>query len=193
MKRFIALLLCAVMALTAVSAIADSRTVSPSKTIKDLYAIDMRVEGLDKNPASLVSLYHDDAASKECVSTLNDEVESYKAAEDTESYFTESEFSKVRMPFLNKLSLDDVVAVFIDEYEMKDGKADFVLTVPNIYEKDSHVVIALKCMDENAAQWILLDGIGLEDGAIAFAIDDAEFLARVISSYMILEIFSIEK
>lgn len=194
MKKFIALLLCAVMALTAVSAFADSRTVSPSKTIKDLYTIEMHTENFDdKSTASVVSLYHDDEASAEFVSAMNAEAEAYKEAGAAESYFTESEFRKLNELLPDKLTLDDIIAVFIDEYEEEMGKAEFTIAVPKLYEKDEKVILAVKCIGEDACEWVFIEGLGLEDGSVLFTVDDADFMIKCASSYMMLEMFSIEK
>lgn len=201
MKRMIALLLGALMALTVVPAFADSRTLTPSKTIDDLYKIVMTVEDekVEDNLASLVSAYNISEDEKVFVEAINGEVEAFKEAKDVEHYFSENEFSAMKEMDEDAVSLtfDDIIAFKIAGYDKEMGKAAFVLSVPKLYEKDEPVVIAMKLMktEENAepASWMFIKGLGTEDGDISFEIEDADMLLKIQESFALVELFSHEK
>lgn len=169
MKKIIAIALTLVMLCGAVTVFADTELVTPSKTTEDLTAIESTVE----NPVAGKTVT---VAAAEDQTVAEAELEKAAAAGTVEAYFGE-EATKAIQAILGEgaeISLDEFLAVTVEGYEDEMGNVTVTAKFPTAYAEGEKVAVLIGTFDaEKNLTWNVVEGVGLEDGSVQFAMDAA--------------------
>ena len=178
MKKIIAIALTLVMLFGAVTVFADTKLVTPSKTTEGMTSFEVTVEHpVDGVVVTLLPIEADttDAGEKAMLDIADKELEKAQAAGTVEKYFGE-EAAKAIAEILGEnaeMSVDEFLAVVLANYEESMGAVNVVAKLATPYEKDEKVAALVGLVSDDVVAWTVIEGVGLEDGSVQFAMDAA--------------------
>ncbi len=194
MKKIVAIALTLVMLCGAVTVLADTGLITPSKTTEDLVTFGVEpekaVEGktvtmsaIDKNTT--------DAAEKAALELLEKELEKAAAAKTVEDYFGKDAAEAIAKILGAKaeISLDEAVTVKLADYVEENGLITITAKFPTPYDEDEKVAVMVGLPEGDSAVWSAFEGVGLKDGSVKFAVD-AETALAIEAGYALMYVLS---
>lgn len=178
MKKIIAIALALVMLCGAVTALADTGLVTPSKTTEDLVTFEVTVEHPVEGKTVVIMPINeqtvDDVTKYQAnLDTADDELEKAQTAKTVEAYFDE-ETSKAVAAILGEnavVSMDELFAILQSGYEEGMGDATVAAEVATPYAKGEKAAALIGIVKDDVVTWHVYEAVGLEDGRLQFTVD----------------------
>lgn len=193
MKKIIAIALTLVLLCGAVTVLADSELVTPSKTTGDLISFEVTVEHpVDGKAVALIPITEDMAADYQAnLDAADKQLEKAQAAGTLEAYFGADVAGKIAgiLGADAEISMDELLAVIAQGYEDGMGNAAVTAQVATPYEKDEKAAVMIGIVKDDVVTWNVYEAVGLEDGRLQFTVD-AETMKAVMENITLLAVCS---
>ena len=193
MKKIIAIALTLVLLCGAVTVLADSELVTPSKTTGDLISFEVTVEHpVDGKAVTLLPITEDMAADYQAnLDAADKQLEKAQAAGTLEAYFGADVAGKIAgiLGADAEISMDELLAVVAQGYEDGMGNAAVTAQVATPYEKDEKAAVMIGIVKDDVVTWNVYEAVGLEDGRLQFTVD-AETMKAVMENITLLAVCS---
>ena len=193
MKKIIAIALTLVLLCGAVTVLADSELVTPSKTTGDLISFEVTVEHpVDGKAVTLLPITEDMAADYQAnLDAADKQLEKAQAAGTLEAYFGADVAGKIAgiLGADAEISMDELLAVIAQGYEDGMGNAAVTAQVATPYEKDEKAAVMIGIVKDDVVTWNVYEAVGLEDGRLQFTVD-AETMKAVMENITLLAVCS---
>ena len=193
MKKIIAIALTLVLLCGAVTVLADSELVTPSKTTGDLISFEVTVEHpVDGKAVTLLPITEDMAADYQAnLDAADKQLEKAQAAGTLEAYFGADVAGKIAgiLGADAEISMDELLAVIAQGYEDGMGNAAVTAQVATPYEKDEKAAVMIGIVKDDVVTWNVYEAVGLEDGRLQFTVD-AETMKADMENITLLAVCS---
>ena len=193
MKKIIAIALTLVLLCGAVTVLADSELVTPSKTTGDLISFEVTVEHpVDGKAVTLLPITEDMAADYQAnLDAADKQLEKAQAAGTLEAYFGADVAGKIAevLGADAEISMDELLAVVAQGYEDGMGNAAVTAQVATPYEKDEKAAVMIGIVKDDVVTWNVYEAVGLDDGRLQFTVD-AETMKAVMENITLLAVCS---
>ena len=196
MKKIIAIALTLVLLCSAVTVLADSGLVTPSKTTEDLVSFEVTVEHpVDGKAVVILPITEETVGDltnyQANLDAADKELEKAQAAETVEAYFGAEAAGKIAevLGADAEISMDELLAVIAQGYEDGMGNATVTAQVATPYGKDEKVAVLIGIVKDDAPTWNVYEAVGLDDGRLQFTVD-AETMKAVMENIILFAVCS---
>ena len=192
MTKIIAIALTLVLLCSAVTVLADSGLVTPSKTTGDLVSLEVAVEHpVDGKAVVIIPVTEEMVNYQANLDAADKELEKAQAAETVEAYFGAEAAGKIAevLGADAEISMDELLAVIAQGYEDGMGNATVTAQVATPYGKDEKVAVLIGIVKDDAPTWNVYEAVGLDDGRLQFTVD-AETMKAVMENITLLAVCS---
>lgn len=192
MKKIITIALILMLLCSAVTVLADSGLVTPSKTTGDLVSLEVAVEHpVDGKTVAIIPVTEEMVNYQANLDAADKELEKAQAAETVEAYFGAEAAGKIAevLGADAEISMDELLAVIAQGYEDGMGNATVTAQVATPYGKDEKVAVLIGIVKDDVPTWNVYEAVGLDDGRLQFTVD-AETMKAVMENITLFAVCS---